>query len=108
MSIPSRIGPPQTMRETTSRSVTTSNVSVLLKDFAVSPKIIHFNLASSPRHEPAPTNKEPCHETRHSLCKHSCRLRLCERRGAGVGAHGAVSLSGHCADPREVEVHYVN
>ena len=30
-----------------------------------------------------------------------------ERRGAGVGAHGAVSLSGHCPDPCEVEVHDV-
>src|ERR1700722_14065619 len=108
MSIPFPIGPPQTMRETTSRSATTSSVSVLLKYFAVSPKIIHFNLASSPRHRPAPTNKEPCHETRHSLCKHSCDLHLCERRGAGVGAHGAVSHSGHCPDPCEVEVHYVN
>ena len=25
-----------------------------------------------------------------------------------VGTHGAVSLSGHCPDPCEAEVHYAN
>src|ERR1700738_5146003 len=108
MSIPSRIGPPQTMPATTLRSTITSSVSALLKDSAVSPTTIHFNLASTPHHQQAPTNKEPCHETPQSLCKHPCGFHLSERCVAGVGAHRAVPLPGHCSDPRETEVHHVN
>src|SRR5580704_10081749 len=103
MSIPSRIGPPRTMPETTLKSAITSSVSALLKDFAVSLKTIHLNLASLLHHRPASTTKEPCHETHHSLCQHSCGFHLSERSVAGVGAHSAVSLSGHCSDSREVE-----
>src|SRR3954466_3469781 len=105
MSIPSRIGPRQTMPETTLKSATILSVSVLRKDFAVSPKTIPFTLASSLHRRLEPTNKEPSHETRHSICQYSRGFHLCERCGAGISAHSAVSLPRHCADSREVEVH---
>src|SRR4051812_29234426 len=102
MSTRSRIGPPRTTRETTSRSVITSSVTESLKDFDASRKSIHFNLASSRHHRLAPTTKELCHETRHSICQHCCSFHLSKPCGAGVGAHSAVSLAGHCSDSREV------
>src|SRR6266436_9906616 len=105
MSIQSRTGWQPTTPATTSRSGTISSALVLRMGFVVLPKTIHFSRVRWLFQPPTPTCKETWYAK--SAIHHQFHFgRFFHRRiGAGLSTHGAVSLTGHHSDPRQVEIH---